>query len=100
MAKKISKRPRSTQSRTLPPDAASLVEMIRALTRHILREIVQLKDSRGHDARARHHFLMLTTQRAEAYTALVLLAQQGKTSGLSELLAELGLVYSQPTAEV
>ena len=64
------KRPRSAKRRTLPPDATSLIAMIRALHRKLVQRGGHLQ-AESHDYRARRGFRDLHGQRAAAFQKLI-----------------------------
>lgn len=81
------KRPRSAKRRTLPPDAASLVAMIKAVHRKLSERGEHLKRE-PHDYKARRGFRDLHAQRASAFARLI----EIDSSKALSLAGELGLV--------
>jgi ribosomal protein S15P/S13E len=85
MAQQKAKRPRSAKRRTLPPDSASLVVMIRTIHRQLRDRAEHLKNQ-PHDFFARRGFQILHDQRSAAWTALYALVPQQALA----LAAEIG----------
>jgi ribosomal protein S15P/S13E len=87
------KRPRSAERRTLPPDAKSLADMIRAVHRHVLNRVAHLKRE-AHDIHARRGLQTLFEQRAAAWAKLVELDPMRAEA----VRHELDLIVSHPEA--
>jgi len=69
MATTRAKRPRPVKRRTLPPDEASLISMIRTVHRDLTARAEHLKRE-PHDSRARRGVQVLHDQRSGAWVAL------------------------------
>lgn len=88
MGQQKPKRPRSTKSRTLPPDPKSLEVMTRSVHRELTDRIAHLARE-PHDLKARHAVRTLHDQRSEALTRLF---EINPTYGAA-LVTALGIIW-------
>lgn len=78
------KRPRPAKRRTLPPDAKSLVEMVKSLTAKLADKAEHLK-AEPHDYKSRSGFRIMFEQRAAAFRRLMEL-DAAKAADMAEAL--------------